>query len=133
MSSLDIELLDGVPVAHVSEDLDAANAAHAQRQLGGALDPDASCLVIDLSDARYLDSVAIDMLLRLGDRLEHRRAKLLLVIPETSQLKRLAAIVGLPDALAVHPTVAAAVKQAAKTRLTPIAVPQRAPDGTSTG
>lgn len=133
MSSLDIQMHDGVPVAHVSEDLDAANAAHVQRQLCGALDRDASCLVIDLSDARYLDSVAIDMLLRLGDRLDHRRTKLLLVIPETSQLTRLAAIVGLPDALAVHPTLAAAVEQAATRRRTPIAVPQHAPDGTSTG
>lgn len=110
MSALDIERFDGVPVAHATEDLDAANTAHVQRQLEDALGPDASRLVVDLSDTRYLDSAAIDMLLRLGDRLERRRAKLVLVIPETSQLMRLATIVGLPDAIAVHPTVSAALR-----------------------
>jgi anti-anti-sigma factor len=133
MSALDIERLDGVPVAHVTEDLDAANAAHVQRQLDGALGPDASRLVVDLSDTRYLDSAAIDMLLRLGDRLEHRRAKLILVIPETSQLMRLAAIVGLPHAVAVYPTVSAALEQEAKMRATQTAVPHPAPGGASAG
>ncbi len=76
MSPLDLERIDGVPIAHVHEDIDAANAANAQQQLADALDPDTSRLVVDLSDTRYLDSAGIDMLLRLGDRLDHRRAKL---------------------------------------------------------
>jgi anti-anti-sigma factor len=76
--------------------------------------PHASCLIIDLSDTRYLDSAGIDMLLRLSDRLEHRRAELILVVPETSQIQRLATIVGLPDAIAIHPTVAQALQEAAK-------------------
>jgi anti-anti-sigma factor len=112
MSALNIERLDGVPVAHVTEDLDAANAPQVQRQLDGALGPDASTLVVDLSDSRYLDSAAIDMLLRLGDRLEQRRARLILVIPGASQLMRLAELVGLPDAVAVYPTLHAALHQA---------------------
>jgi anti-anti-sigma factor len=114
MSPLDIERIDGIPVAHVHEDIDAANAAITQQQLADALGPDASILVVDLGDTRYLDSAGIDMLLRLGDRLEHRRAKLILVIPDTSQLKRLATIVGLADAIAIHPTLLAALQAAKK-------------------
>jgi len=114
MSALGIERIDGVPIAHVTEDLDAANAATVQQQLADALGPDASTLIVDLSDTRYLDSVGIDMLLRLSDRLDRRRAKLILVIPDTSQLKRLAAIVGLPGALAIHPTLGQALQDAAK-------------------
>lgn len=114
MSFLDIERIDGVPIAHVGEDIDAANAVIVQQQLDDALGPDAWSLVIDLSDARYLDSAGIDMLLRLGERLDHRRAKLILVIPESSQLARLAAIVGLPEAIAVHPTLRAALDEAVK-------------------
>jgi anti-anti-sigma factor len=114
MSTLDVERIDGVPIAHVHEDIDAANATITQQQLADALDPDASSLVIDLSDARYLDSAGIDMLLRLSDRLDHRRAQLILVIPDTSQLKRLATIVGLPDAIAIHPTLLMALQAAAK-------------------
>lgn len=114
MSPLDIERIDGVPIVHIREDIDAANVASTQQQLGDALGPDASSLVIDLSDTRYLDSAGIDMLLRLSDRLDNRRAKLILVIPETSQLQRLATIVGLPDAIAIHPTLAGALQEAAK-------------------
>jgi anti-sigma B factor antagonist len=113
MSPLDFEQIDGVPIAHVNEDIDAANAAIAQEQLADALGPDASTLVIDLSATRYLDSAGIDMLLRLSGRLDNRRAKLILVIPDTSQLKRLVSIVGLPDAIAVHPTLPAALQEAA--------------------
>jgi anti-sigma B factor antagonist len=112
MSPLDVERVDGVPIAHVHEDIDAANATATQQQLADALDPDASILVIDLSDTRYLDSAGIDMLLRLSDRLDHRRAKLVLVIPDTSQLKRLVTIVGLPDAIAIHPSLEEALQEA---------------------
>lgn len=114
MSRLEIEYVDGVPVAHVEEDIDAANATTIEQRLAEALGPDALSLVIDLSDTRYVDSAGIDMLLRLSDRLDHRRAKLILVIPEISQLQRLAAIVGLPEAIAIHPTRTNAVREAAE-------------------
>jgi anti-sigma B factor antagonist len=113
MSPLDLERIDDVPIARVNEDIDAANATTTQQQLADALGPDASSLVIDLSETRYVDSAGIDMLLRLSDRLDHRRAKLILVIPDTSHLKRLASIVGLPDAIAIHPTLPAALQEAA--------------------
>lgn len=105
MIRLEIEQIDGVPIAHLKEDLDAANTAAVQRQLAEALEPDALSLVLDLSQTRYVDSAGIDMLLRLSDRLDHRRAQLILVIPESSQLKRLFAIVGLPEAIAIHPSL----------------------------
>jgi anti-anti-sigma factor len=114
VSPLDLERIDGVPIAHVNEDIDAANATIAQQQLADALGPDASTLVVDLSETRYIDSAGIDMLLRLGDRLDHRRSKLILVIPDTSQLKRLASIVGLPHVISVHPTLPAALQEATK-------------------
>ncbi len=129
MSALDIERIDGVPIAHVHEDIDAANAATTQQQLADALGSDASSLIVDLSDTQYLDSAGIDMLLRLGNRLDHRRAELILVIPKTSQLMRLVTIVGLPDAIAVHPTLSAALQQAAKAP----SPPSPTPGGTTAG
>ncbi|HVS99380.1 MAG TPA: STAS domain-containing protein [Solirubrobacterales bacterium] len=105
MNQLDVEQVDGVPIAHLDEDLDAANAAAVQQKLVEALGPDALSLVLDLSHTRYVDSAGIDMLLRLGDRLDHRRAELILVIPASSQLNRLVTIVGLPEAIAIHPSV----------------------------
>lgn len=85
-----------------------------QQQLSEALGPDALSLVIDLSNTRYVDSAGLDMLLRLRDRLDHRRAKLLLVIPDASPLKRLAAIVGLPEAMAIRPHLKEALQEAAR-------------------
>ena len=114
MSSLDLERIDGVPIAHIREDIDAANAAIIQQQLADALGPVAWSLVIDLSEIRYVDSAGIDMLLRLSHRLDDRRAKLILVIPDTSQLKRLAAIVGLPDAITTYSALPAALREAAE-------------------
>jgi anti-anti-sigma factor len=112
MSQLDLEQIEGVPVAHLGEDVDAANATATQQQLADALGPDALSLIVDLSATRYVDSAGIDMLLRLSDRLSDRRASLILVIPETSQLMRLVTIVGLPEAVAVHPDVPDALQAA---------------------
>jgi anti-sigma B factor antagonist len=105
MSEIDFEHIEGMAIAQLKGDLDAANAAAVQRELAEALGPDALNLVIDLSRTRYLDSAGIDMLLRFSDRLDHRRSQLILVIPESSQLHRLLTIVGLPDAIAIHPSL----------------------------
>jgi len=59
MSRLDIEKVNGVAIARVNEDIDAANAVAIQHELAGALGPDALCLVVDLSTIRYLDSAGI--------------------------------------------------------------------------
>ena len=116
MSHLNIEQIDGVPVAHVKEDIDAATAATTQQHLAEALGPDALSLVVDLSHTGYVDSAGIDMLLRLSDRLDHRRARLILVIPDTSQLKRLAMLVGLPEAITIRPSLPAALQEATEAR-----------------
>ncbi|HMC50702.1 MAG TPA: STAS domain-containing protein [Solirubrobacterales bacterium] len=114
MSRPNIEQIDGVPVAHIKEDIDAANAAAILQHLAEALGPDALSLVVDLSDTGYIDSAGIDMLLRLSDRLDHRRARLILVIPETSQLKRLAMVVGLPEVVTIRPSLVDAMRETAK-------------------
>jgi anti-sigma B factor antagonist len=119
MSPLDIEKVDGVPIAHINDDIDAANVAATQQQLATALGPDALSLIINLSNTRYVDSAGIDMLLRLSNRLDHRRAKLVLVIPDASQLKRLATIVGLPNAIAIHPSLPAALQETSKAHTQP--------------
>lgn len=133
MSPLDIERIDRVPIARVREDIDAANATTVQQQLADALGPDASSLIVDLTDTRYLDSAGIDMLLRLSDRLDHRRATLILVIPDASQLKRLATIVGLPDAVAVHATLPEALREVAKRAPAQTTTHPGASGATSTG
>jgi anti-anti-sigma factor len=105
MTRLEVERIDGVPVAHLLEDVDSANFAAVERRLAETVAPDAMSLIVDLGAVRYVDSAGIDMLLRLGDRLDQRRNKLILVIPEASPLTRLIKIVGLPEAIAIHPSL----------------------------
>jgi stage II sporulation protein AA (anti-sigma F factor antagonist) len=109
-----IERLDGVPVARQHEDIDAANADRVREELCGLLGESVDNLVLDLGETRYLDSAGIDMLFRLNEMLRQRRASLLLVIPPDSQLVRLAHIVGLGAAMAVHETVEQALAACAR-------------------
>jgi anti-sigma B factor antagonist len=105
MIGLDVERLDSVPLARPRGDIDAANARQVRDELIDCLALGADDVVLDLSTTRYLDSAGIDMLLRLGERLRERRARLLVVIARDSPLARLAQIVGLPGALPVHDTL----------------------------
>lgn len=110
MSHLAVESVDGVPIVRVDADIDAANSAATGRSLASALGPDARSLIVDLGDVRYLDSAGVDMLLRFSERLDLRRARLILVIPGDSQLNRLAEIVGLSEAICIHSGVAEALQ-----------------------
>lgn len=108
MSIVQTERVENVSVARLRADIDSANAAAVRERLADALDPDSNCLIVDLGETRYLDSAGLDMLLRLTERLSHRRVTLMLVIPASSQLNRLATIVGLPQTVPVHSTLSAA-------------------------
>jgi anti-anti-sigma factor len=116
MTRLDLEYREGVPVARPRGDVDAANAPRVNEELADCLAGGSDSLVLDLSDTRYLDSAAIDMLFRLHERLRQRRARLLLVIPPTSQLIRLAELVGMRTTMAVHDSLEDALRTCAEPR-----------------
>jgi len=113
MSSLRLERRDGVPVALPGGDIDAANAVQLGEELVDAAGVDAVHLVLDLAGVRYLDSSGIEMLFRLGERLQQRRGALCLVIPPGSNIARLVDIVGLPTVAPVHATVEQALSECA--------------------
>ncbi len=104
MSRIVHERIDGTLVARPRADIDAANARQIRDELA-ACAGNAEKLVLDLGDTRYVDSAGIDMLFRLNELLHERRAALVLVIPRSSPLTRLAQIVALPSAMAIHETV----------------------------
>jgi anti-anti-sigma factor len=114
MMGIVVKHFDGVPVVQPREDIDAANARQLRDELSRCLE-DADRMVLDLSETRYVDSAGIDMLFRLNDLLAQRRASLVLVIPRSSSLTRLAQIVALPSVVPIHETV----EQALADRSTP--------------
>lgn len=118
MSALALKRFDGLAVARPCGDIDAANAAAIDEELASCLTPDATGLIVDLSDTRYLDSAGIDMLLRLAERLRQRRTELRIVVAPDSQLRRLFEIVGMLDHVRVHATVSDAMAD----------IPRAAPD-----
>ncbi|HEY7968011.1 MAG TPA: STAS domain-containing protein [Solirubrobacteraceae bacterium] len=101
---------NGLPVAQMPVDVDAANAAAVGEQLAGAVTHDAPCLLLDLSATRYLDSAGIDMLLKLAERLRNRRQALLLVVAEGSPIRRLLSVMGVDASLTVYASVAEAAE-----------------------
>lgn len=105
MTDFDLERVNGIPIARMRGDIDAANANRLRDRLADCMGNDVETLVLDLSDTRYVDSAGIDMLFRFNERLRQRRARLMLVIPQRSQLTRLAELVGLPRAMPVHASV----------------------------
>jgi anti-sigma B factor antagonist len=113
---LQIEYLDGVPVGRLPSDVDAANAIALGESLAASAARPTCDLVVDLTATRYIDSMGLDMLFRLNQRLDRRRATLRLVIPTDSPLMRLAQIVSLPTTLPIHAGVAEAVAACAADR-----------------
>ena len=110
MSALKIERVDGVGIARLDSDIDAANAARIRQELADCFQEGSDRVILDLTDTAYLDSAGIDMLFRLADRLRQRRSTLALVIAEGAQLQRLSRIVGLGRAMPVHDTVEDALR-----------------------
>ena len=122
MTTVAFELRSGIRVAHPIGDIDAFSAGGLRDELTQTVNGGSRGLIVDLSRTRYVDSAGIDMLLRLNERLRERRATLRLVIPSGSQLDRLAEIVGLHSAVAIHDSVEEAVATEA-----PSAAPQGTP------
>ncbi len=113
MTAVPVNHIDAVRVVSLPADVDAANAAEIGDQLAEQLGVDVQHLVLDLSPTRYLDSSGLDMLFKLEEQLRVGRRGLCLVVPETSQLRRLLELVRLPESLTVVESVPAAVQACA--------------------
>jgi anti-anti-sigma factor len=104
---------DLVEVFALPPDVDAANSEDLGRALGEAVSSSTRCVVLDLSETRYLDSSAIDMLFKLNERLRFGRRTLRLVVPADSPLHRLLQITSVPTAIDVDSSLPEAVAAAA--------------------
>ena len=82
-------------VASLAGEVDMTNAAYVREELSSAVPSQAHGLVLDLTDARYLDSAAIEVLFELSRRLVRRRQQLRLVVPRRSPLRRLFTLIDL--------------------------------------
>jgi anti-sigma B factor antagonist len=84
LARLSLETRDEIQVAHISGEVDIANAATLESEISDTVANTAFGLVVDLSDTDYFDSAGIRMLFELRKRLSGRRQSLRVVVPRES-------------------------------------------------
>ena len=62
-----------------------------------------SALVVDLTDARYIDSVGVSLLFELAERLAGRQLRFAVVVPQQGLVERVLTIVDLKSVAEVYP------------------------------
>jgi anti-anti-sigma factor len=100
---------DGLPVAILNGDVDAANTARVGEELTGAVANHAAALVVVLDEARYLDSAGINLLFRLRQQLGARRQRFGLVLDPSAPLRRALEVSGVLAAIPVWEDLPAAL------------------------
>jgi anti-anti-sigma factor len=99
----------GAIVATVVGEVDISNAADLGSALEGAVPQRALGLVLDLSEATYIDSAGIHLLFRLGGRLTRRRQQLRVVVPDDAPIRKIINLAGLGWTVPHDKTVAEAL------------------------
>jgi anti-anti-sigma factor len=88
LADIAIESRDKAVVARLSGEIDMTNAAYVGGELTRSVPNEASGLIVDLTETRYIDSAGIELLFELARRLRRRRQELRLVLPPSSPLRR---------------------------------------------
>jgi anti-anti-sigma factor len=102
--SADIEFdhRDSLGIARLRGDVDITQAGALREQLLGAVRNDDVGLIVDLTDARYVDSVGVSLLFELAERLTGRQMRFAVVVPKEGLVERVLTIVDLQSVAEVH-------------------------------
>lgn len=99
---------DRVVVALLPEEVDLANARGITAMVSAAVPNDAVGVVLDLSRTTYLDSSGVHLVFDLAERLTARQQRLVLAVPEGSNVRRVLDLVDVTVAAAMEPDLVAA-------------------------
>jgi anti-anti-sigma factor len=99
---VELDHRDSVGIARLSGDVDITQASILRQQLLSAVRNDDLGLVIDLSDANYIDSVGVSLLFEMAERLTGRQLRFAVVVPDEGLVKRVLTIVDLESVAEVH-------------------------------
>jgi anti-anti-sigma factor len=106
---LEIEERGEVVIAHVTGELDIAEAAATGERVGAAVPSEARGLVMDFSSLAFIDSSGIAMLFQLVRQVAARRQVLHVVAEPGGPVARVLQIVEFEQAAPVHAELEAAV------------------------
>lgn len=102
IGALQLERQGEVPVGRLSGEIDVTQVPVIRDRLYRALDNRGDGLLIDLSDATYIDSAVVNLLFELADRLRTHQMRLAVVVPEGGLVDRVLEIVDLRSVVDVH-------------------------------
>ena len=100
-----VDYHDAVGVVSLTGEVDIVQAHALRDRLLGAVRNEDLGLVVDLSEATYIDSVGVSLLFELAERLTERQLRLAVVIPEDGLVERVLRIVNLASVAEIHPNV----------------------------
>jgi anti-anti-sigma factor len=109
LADYELEAVDGVPVAHLSGEIDRTNSAELSQRMTDAISADGGGLVVDFTKLTFIDSTGIRMLFELGAELKRRQQALRVVVPADAHLGEILDTVGLNQAADRDHTVSQAV------------------------
>ena len=101
-ADIEVEHRDSVGIARLGGDVDITQVSVLREQLLAAVRNDDRGLVIDLTKARYVDSVGVSLLFELAERLTGRQLRFAVVVPQEGLVERVLAIVDLESVAEVH-------------------------------
>lgn len=101
-ANVELDHRDSVGIARLTGDVDITQASVLREQLLGAVRNDDLALVVDLTDARYVDSVGVSLLFELAERLTGRQMRFAVVVPHEGLAERVLTIVDLKSVAEVH-------------------------------
>jgi len=106
---IDVTYRDSVGVVSLRGEVDIVQAHELRERLVSAIRNDDLGLVVDLTEATYIDSVGVSLLFELAERLAERQLRLGVVVPDGGLVTRVLRIVNLNSVAGVHDTVNDAV------------------------
>jgi anti-anti-sigma factor len=97
-----VEYHDSVGVVTLTGEVDIVQAHQLRERLLGAVRNEDLGVVVDLTQASYIDSVGVSLLFELAERLTERQLRLTVVVPEGGLVGRVLGIVDLASVAELH-------------------------------
>jgi anti-anti-sigma factor len=100
-----VDYHDAVGVVTLYGEVDIVKAHELRERLFGAVRNEDLGLVVDLTQATYLDSVGVSLLFELAEKLAERQLRLAVVLPTGGLVERVLTIVNLGSVAELHGSV----------------------------
>ena len=97
-----VDYHDSVGVVTLAGEVDLVQAQELRGRLVDVVRNEDLGLVVDLTDATYIDSVGVSLLFELADKLAARQLQLAVVLPEGGLIERVLTIVNVASVAEIH-------------------------------